>query len=78
MVRHTRPAKRNAVNDALMAPLQGAVVGGSLELATACHIRVADESTFHALPDGSRGIFVGGGGSVRARCVFPNSSAWHA
>jgi enoyl-CoA hydratase/carnithine racemase len=26
---------------------------------------VADESTFYALPEGSRGIFVGGGGSVR-------------
>ena len=28
-------------------------------------IRVADETTFYALPEGSRGIFVGGGGSVR-------------
>jgi enoyl-CoA hydratase/carnithine racemase len=26
---------------------------------------VADDSTFFALPEGSRGIFVGGGGSVR-------------
>jgi enoyl-CoA hydratase/carnithine racemase len=26
---------------------------------------VADETTFYALPEGSRGIFVGGGGSVR-------------
>ena len=26
---------------------------------------MADESTFYALPEGSRGIFVGGGGSVR-------------
>lgn len=49
----------------VIAALQGAVVGGGLELASACHIRVADESTFYALPEGSRGIFVGGGGSVR-------------
>ena len=41
------------------------MVGGGLELASACHIRVADETTFYALPEGSRGIFVGGGGSVR-------------
>jgi enoyl-CoA hydratase/carnithine racemase len=41
------------------------VVGGGLELASSCHIRVADESAFYALPEGSRGIFVGGGGSVR-------------
>ena len=40
-------------------------MGGGLELATTCHIRVADDSTFFALPEGSRGIFVGGGGSVR-------------
>nr|CBA32364.1 hypothetical protein Csp_D31770 [Curvibacter putative symbiont of Hydra magnipapillata] len=49
----------------VIAALQGAVVGGGLELASACHIRVADESTFYALPEGSRGIFVGGGGAVR-------------
>ena len=49
----------------VIAALHGAVVGGGLELASACHIRVADESAFYALPEGSRGIFVGGGGSVR-------------
>ena len=45
--------------------LHGAVVGGGLELASACHVRVADSSTYYALPEGARGIFVGGGGSVR-------------
>ena len=49
----------------VIAALHGAVVGGGLELASACHIRVADESTFYALPEGSRGIFVGGSGAVR-------------
>jgi len=49
----------------VIAALHGAVVGGGLELASACHIRVADDSTFYALPEGTRGIFVGGGGSVR-------------
>ncbi len=49
----------------VVAALHGAVVGGGLELASACHVRVADESTFYALPEGTRGIFVGGGGSVR-------------
>ncbi len=49
----------------VIASLHGAVVGGGLELASACHIRVADETTFYALPEGSRGIFVGGGGAVR-------------
>jgi len=49
----------------IVAALHGAVVGGGLELASACHIRVADDTAFFALPEGSRGIFVGGGGSVR-------------
>lgn len=49
----------------VVAALHGAVVGGGLELAASCHIRVADASTFYALPEGSRGIFVGGGGAVR-------------
>jgi enoyl-CoA hydratase/carnithine racemase len=49
----------------VVAVLHGAVVGGGLELAAACHVRVAETSTYYALPEGSRGIFVGGGGSVR-------------
>lgn len=49
----------------VIAMLQGAVLGGGLELASAAHIRVAERSAFYALPEGQRGIFVGGGGSVR-------------
>jgi (methylthio)acryloyl-CoA hydratase len=49
----------------VVAALHGAVVGGGLELAASCHVRVADETVFYALPEGSRGIFVGGGGAVR-------------
>jgi enoyl-CoA hydratase/carnithine racemase len=48
-----------------LSALHGAVVGGGLELAAATHIRVADETAFFGLPEGQRGIFVGGGGSVR-------------
>jgi (methylthio)acryloyl-CoA hydratase len=49
----------------VVAVLHGAVVGGGLELAAAAHVRVADRSAYYALPEGSRGIYVGGGGSVR-------------
>jgi enoyl-CoA hydratase/carnithine racemase len=49
----------------VVAALHGAVVGGGLELASACHIRVSDDTTYFGLPEGQRGIFVGGGGSVR-------------
>ena len=49
----------------VIAVLHGAVVGGGLELAAAAHIRVAERSAFYALPEASRGIYAGGGGSVR-------------
>ena len=49
----------------VVAVLHGAVVGGGLELATACHIRVAEDSAYYGLPEGQRGIFVGGGGAAR-------------
>ncbi len=48
-----------------VAALTGAVVGGGLELAASTHIRVADTTAFFALPEGQRGIFVGGSGSVK-------------
>jgi (methylthio)acryloyl-CoA hydratase len=49
----------------VIAVLHGAVVGGGLELASSAHIRVAEASTFYGLPEGQRGLFVGGGGSAR-------------
>ena len=56
----------------VIAALHGAVVGGGLELAAASHVRIADDSTFFALPEGQRGIFTGGGATVRvARIITP-------
>jgi enoyl-CoA hydratase/carnithine racemase len=49
----------------VVSALHGAVIGGGLELAAATHVRVADATAFYALPEGRRGLFVGGGGSVR-------------
>ena len=49
----------------VVAVLHGAVVGGGLELASSAHIRVAEDSAFYGLPEGQRGLFVGGGGSAR-------------
>jgi (methylthio)acryloyl-CoA hydratase len=49
----------------VVAVLHGAVIGGGLELAAAAHVRIAESSAYYALPEGSRGIFLGGGGSVR-------------
>ncbi|MBX3576696.1 MAG: crotonase/enoyl-CoA hydratase family protein [Rhizobiaceae bacterium] len=47
-----------------VSALSGAVIGGGFELAAVTHIRVADPGTYFAMPEGQRGIFVGGGGSV--------------
>src|SRR6056297_3351010 len=49
----------------IVAALQGAVVGGGPELASAAHIRVVDPGPYFALPEGQRGIFTGGGATIR-------------
>ena len=49
----------------VIGALKGAVVGGGLELASSFHIRVADRSTYFALPEGTRGLFTGGGATIR-------------
>lgn len=49
----------------VVSAMFGAVIGGGLELATATHVRIAEPSTVFQLPEGRRGIFVGGGASVR-------------
>jgi (methylthio)acryloyl-CoA hydratase len=67
-----RPSKTAGVMQAIskshipyIAAIHGAAVGLGFELAAAMHIRVADETAFFSLPEGRRGIFVGGGGSAR-------------
>jgi enoyl-CoA hydratase/carnithine racemase len=49
----------------VVSAMAGAVMGGGLELATATHVRVADATARFQLPEGRRGIFVGGGATVR-------------
>jgi (methylthio)acryloyl-CoA hydratase len=49
----------------VVAVLEGAVMGGGLEIASAAHVRVAEPSAIYRLPEGKRGIFVGGGATVR-------------
>lgn len=53
-----------------VAALHGATIGGGLELACAAHIRVAEETTVFGLPEAQRGIFVGGGGTVRIQRIL--------
>ncbi|PHR61737.1 MAG: enoyl-CoA hydratase [Robiginitomaculum sp.] len=49
----------------VISAMFGAVIGGGLELAVSTHVRIAEPSTIFQLPEGKRGIFVGGGASVR-------------
>jgi enoyl-CoA hydratase/carnithine racemase len=49
----------------VISAMFGAVIGGGLELATSTHVRIAEPSTIFQLPEGRRGIFVGGGATVR-------------
>jgi (methylthio)acryloyl-CoA hydratase len=60
----------------VVAALQGAVVGGGLELAAATHVRLAEPSTFFALPEGQRGIFTGGGATVRVARIITLHAWW--
>lgn len=49
----------------VISVLTGAVIGGGLEIATATHVRIAEPDVRFQLPEGRRGIFVGGGATVR-------------
>ena len=49
----------------IIASLQGAVVGGGLELASSAHVRVMDRTAYFGLPEGQRGLFTGGGATIR-------------
>jgi len=57
----------------VVSVLTGAVMGGGLEIAAATHVRVAEPSAKFQLPEGKRGIFVGGGATVRVgRIIGPD------
>lgn len=49
----------------VVSAMFGAVIGGGLELAASTHVRIAEPSTIFQLPEGRRGIFVGGGATAR-------------
>lgn len=57
-----------------VAALHGPVIGGGLELAAAAHIRVAADTAVFGLPEGQRGIFVGGGGTVWVQRLIGNAT----
>lgn len=57
----------------VVSAIFGAAIGGGLELAASTHVRIAEPSTVFQLPEGRRGIFVGGGATVRVgRIIGPD------
>ncbi|MCD2173931.1 crotonase/enoyl-CoA hydratase family protein [Rhizobium sp. C4] len=57
----------------IVSAMQGAVMGGGLEIAAATHVRIAEPSVKFQLPEGKRGIYVGGGATARiSRIVGPD------
>lgn len=49
----------------IVAALKGSALGGGLEVALACHYRLADESASIGLPEVQVGLLPGGGGTQR-------------
>ncbi len=57
----------------IVSAMQGAVMGGGLEIAAATHVRIAEPSVKFQLPEGKRGIYVGGGATSRiSRIIGPD------
>lgn len=54
----------------VVALLTGAVIGGGLEIATCAHVRIAEPNVIFQLPEGRRGIFVGGGATMRVARII--------
>jgi enoyl-CoA hydratase/carnithine racemase len=54
----------------VVAALQGGAIGGGLEIATACHVRVAEPTSFYELPEGRKGTYTGGGASMRVQRII--------
>jgi len=59
----------------LLAAIQGVCFGGGLEVALACHIRIAGEKALFAFPEVNRNLMPGMGGTVRLPGVIGNSNA---
>lgn len=58
------------LNIPVITGMYGTVMGGGLELALACHYRIALEATRFALPEVTLGIIPGAGGTQRMpRCI---------
>jgi len=60
-----------------VAALHGAVLGGGLELALACDLRIADETAKLGVPEIRLGLLPGAAGTVRLPRLLPKAIAKH-
>src|SRR5438132_3629909 len=60
-----------------VAALHGAVLGGGLELALACDLRIADETAKLGVPEIRLGLLPGAAGTVRLPRLLPEAVAKH-
>jgi len=61
----------------VIAGIHGYCLGGGLELALACDVRVAEAGATLAFPEAARGLVPGGGGTQRApRLIGRGRAAW--
>ncbi|MGE5640145.1 MAG: 3-hydroxyacyl-CoA dehydrogenase NAD-binding domain-containing protein [Clostridia bacterium] len=68
-------AQQDAMKKPLVAAIAGFALGGGLELALACHYRVAAPKTQLGLPEVKLGILPGSGGTQRLPRIVPMAEA---
>ncbi|NMN98401.1 crotonase/enoyl-CoA hydratase family protein [Antrihabitans stalactiti] len=69
---------RHAVSKPIIAAVNGAALGGGLEIVLACDLAIAAETATFALPEVRRGLVAAAGGLLRLHRQVPPKVAAHA
>jgi crotonobetainyl-CoA hydratase len=66
---------RHFIDKPIIAAVNGAALGGGMEIVLACDLAVADEQAMLGLPEVSHGLFAAGGGVLRLPRQVPRKVA---